>query len=105
MKHKPYPKYKPSGIDWIGDIPEGWFKKRIKYISKVNSDALPEDTDEIFEFYYIDIGNVTLENGFSRGEKITFSEAPSRARRIVREGGRYNRFDRKNIFKSNCVYS
>ncbi|MBI5306947.1 MAG: restriction endonuclease subunit S [Planctomycetes bacterium] len=24
MKHKPYPKYKPSGIDWIGDIPEGW---------------------------------------------------------------------------------
>lgn len=86
MKHKSYPKYKPSGIDWIGDIPEGWDKKRIKYISKVNSDALSEDTDEIFEFYYIDIGNVTLENGFSRGEKITFSEAPSRARRIVKEG-------------------
>ena len=82
----PKVKMKPSGVDWIGDIPEGWDKKRIKYISKVNSDELPEYTDQNFEFYYIDIGNVTLENGFSRGEKIIFSEAPSRAKRIVKKG-------------------
>ena len=31
MKHKPYPKYKPSGIDWIGDIPEGWSIQRLKW--------------------------------------------------------------------------
>ena len=78
--------WKPSGIEWIGDIPEGWEKKKLKYISKINSNALPEDTDENFEFYYIDIGNVSLENGFLKGEKIVFSEAPSRARRIVQTG-------------------
>lgn len=26
-----YPKYKPSGIDWLGDIPEHWDIKRLKY--------------------------------------------------------------------------
>ncbi|MBR5433424.1 MAG: hypothetical protein IK117_03225, partial [Bacteroidales bacterium] len=25
-----YPKYKPSGISWIGDIPEGWDVKKIQ---------------------------------------------------------------------------
>jgi len=29
-QYKPYPKYKDSGIDWIGEIPEGWEVHRIK---------------------------------------------------------------------------
>lgn len=32
MNFKPYPKYKDSGIEWIGEIPEGWEVKRLKYI-------------------------------------------------------------------------
>jgi len=32
MKLKPYPKYKDSGIQWIGKIPEGWEVRRIKTI-------------------------------------------------------------------------
>ena len=24
MKYKPYPKYKPSGVAWLGDVPEHW---------------------------------------------------------------------------------
>lgn len=28
-----YEKYKPSGIDWIGDIPEGWEVKKLKYVA------------------------------------------------------------------------
>ena len=30
MKLKPYPKYKDSGIQWIGEIPEGWEIGRLK---------------------------------------------------------------------------
>jgi type I restriction enzyme S subunit len=30
MKLKPYPKYKNSGIQWIGEIPEGWEVGRLK---------------------------------------------------------------------------
>jgi type I restriction enzyme S subunit len=32
MKLKPYPKYKDSGIEWIGEIPEGWDVKKLKYV-------------------------------------------------------------------------
>src|SRR5690625_4855770 len=28
---KPYPSYKDSGIEWIGDIPEHWEVKKLKY--------------------------------------------------------------------------
>ena len=28
---KTYPQYKPSGIDWLGEIPEHWQKLRFKY--------------------------------------------------------------------------
>ncbi len=30
---KSYPKYKPTGIDWIGDIPSHWEVKKLKYIT------------------------------------------------------------------------
>lgn len=24
MSFPRYPKYKPSGVEWLGDVPEGW---------------------------------------------------------------------------------
>jgi len=32
-----YPNYKDSGVEWIGEIPEGWEVKKLKYVIKVNS--------------------------------------------------------------------
>ena len=34
---KPYPKYKPSNIPWIGEIPEHWEKSRYKFSFQVMS--------------------------------------------------------------------
>lgn len=31
VKYKPYPKYRSSGIDWLGKIPDGWEAKRLRY--------------------------------------------------------------------------
>jgi len=44
-----YDTYKPSGIDWIGDIPEHWKVKRLKYCISINDETLSETTDEDFE--------------------------------------------------------
>lgn len=30
MRLKPYPKYKPSGVEWLGDVPAHWDVKRLK---------------------------------------------------------------------------
>lgn len=32
MKYKPYPKYKDSGVEWLGEIPEEWEVERFKNI-------------------------------------------------------------------------
>ena len=31
---KRYAKYKDSGVEWIGEIPEGWEMKKLKYLGK-----------------------------------------------------------------------
>jgi len=44
MKLKPYPKYKPSGVEWLGDVPEQWRIKRIRYcISRNDGGVWGED--------------------------------------------------------------
>jgi len=35
-KHKPYPAYKDSGIDWLGEIPENWKTLKLKKIAKIS---------------------------------------------------------------------
>jgi type I restriction enzyme S subunit len=37
MSRKAYPKYKPSGIEWLGEIPEHWETKRLKYVSSITT--------------------------------------------------------------------
>lgn len=44
-KYKPYPKYKDSGVEWLGDIPAEWSILRLKYICRfAYGDALSQET-------------------------------------------------------------
>ena len=46
-KYKTYSKYKPSGIDWLGDIPAGWEVKDLKYLLDRNDGGVwGEDFDD-----------------------------------------------------------
>lgn len=60
--------------------------RRLKHLARLNPEVLAEDTDRDFEFDYIDIGGVTLEEGVRRKEVMRFEAAPSRARKPVRTG-------------------
>ena len=45
--HEPYPTYKPSGVEWLGDVPAHWEVKRLKYTAPLRNTKLynkPEDT-------------------------------------------------------------
>lgn len=33
MSYKPYPAYKDSGVEWLGEIPEGWEIRKLKYLT------------------------------------------------------------------------
>ena len=52
-KYKPYPAYKPSGVEWLREIPAHWQIKRLKYAAALNPRAsevrkLPPDTEVSF---------------------------------------------------------
>lgn len=86
MKFPAYPRTKPSGVEWLGDVPEHWEIKGLKYSASINDEALPETTAPDFEFEYVDIGGVSAVNGVTNIEQVVFGNAPSRARRKVRHG-------------------
>lgn len=74
---------KDSGIDYIGQIPQNWEIIKLKFISLCNKYSLDEHTDKNRQINYIDIGSVTNKDGITNVQKMLFSEAPSRARRII----------------------
>ena len=86
MKLPAYPRTKPSGVEWLGDVPGHWAVKRLKYSASINDEALPETTSPDFEFEYVDIGGVSAVDGITATEQVVFENAPSRARRKVRHG-------------------
>jgi len=83
---KRYLAYKDSGVEWLGEVPEGWESKPLKYISTVNDETLSETTDPDLELVYVDIGSIDPISGIKNRETMTFHNAPSRARRKVRDG-------------------
>jgi len=60
--------------------------RRLKYAATINDEALSESTDADFELAYIDIGNVDSQGRVHDIVNHRFDDAPSRARRIVRDG-------------------
>lgn len=83
---KPYSKYKPTNIPWIGNIPEGWDVSKLKFGVTYNDDVLSETTDENYTFNYVEIGDVNSISGITNKTEVIFKDSPSRARRIAYNG-------------------
>ena len=68
MKFKSYIKYKDSGIDWIGQIPEEWQVRKLKYnydiVGKTNISASEGNEEGKFPF-------------FTSGESIKYIDKPA----------------------------
>lgn len=76
---------KDSGIEWLGEIPEHWGVKRLKNSVYINKDVLSESTNPDYIIQYIDISNVTSGGELIEIQEIPFGQAPSRARRKVKD--------------------
>jgi len=51
---KRYPKYKDSGVEWIGEIPENWDVKRLKFLSNIKtgeSDTVDREDNGKYPFF------------------------------------------------------
>ena len=56
-----YERYKDSGVEWMGEIPEGWEVKKLKYIADArpsNIDKKSKESEEsVFLCNYVDVYN------------------------------------------------
>ena len=82
----PNVKMKDSEIEWLGEVPEHWVVEPLKHAVSINRSTLPEDTYPDYELHYIDIGNVSFDGIMASPKVMSFSDAPSRARRIIKFG-------------------
>ena len=86
MSFPRYPKYKPSGVEWLGEVPEGWEVAPLKFVATYNDDVIDETTPPDTEILYVDISAVDALDGIKMKEPMLFGAAPSRARRRVKHG-------------------
>ena len=61
-------------------------RRRLKYAATINDDVLSEETGADYELQYVDISNVDSLGKIHEIATYPFAEAPSRARRRVRDG-------------------
>jgi type I restriction enzyme S subunit len=61
-------------------------QRKLKYIATLNDEALGEETDADLEMQYVDISNVDSSGDIGDLATYRFEDAPSRARRRVRDG-------------------
>lgn len=59
---------------------------KLKYAATINDEVLTEETDPSYELQYVDISNVDPSGHIHDSVTYAFSDAPSRARRRVRDG-------------------
>lgn len=76
-----YQKYKDSGIEWIGEIPEHWKELKLKYIADSNPSNIDKKSkdgeSEIFLCNYVDVYNNEFINS-----KIEFMKATANKNQI-----------------------
>jgi type I restriction enzyme, S subunit len=86
---KPYPTYKESGIEWLGEVPEGWGVRRLKYATEPLVNGIWGSDPEGMN----DISCVRVAD-FDRDRLITKTPIPTlraatvaeRRRRLLRRG-------------------
>lgn len=70
---------KPSGVDWIGDIPEHWEAKKLKFIVSFGSGTTPDSSDYSYydegEIPWIQSGDLYRTARISRTEKNVTAKA------------------------------
>ena len=78
---------KDSGIDWIGQVPEGWGVKPLKYLASYDDETLTQsEINSNQKINYVDIGTVEFTKGINGYQELSMSDAPSRARKIAKKG-------------------
>lgn len=118
MSHyKPYPAYKNSGVEWLGQVPEHWQIKRLKHIANVQTGVAKGKDNEgkdIIEVPYLRVANV--QDGYLSLDDVATIEIPrdDLARYslqpgdvLMNEGGDFDKLGRGSVWQGEiepCIH-
>lgn len=68
------------------EIPEGWVVKRFDDVADIDKESLNSNTPKDYKFDYISLSDVDSDDFKIETTRQVFATAPSRARRIVKQG-------------------
>lgn len=80
---KQYDKYKPSEVEWIGDIPDNWEFKKLKYVANIYRGAIlrPVNNPYFFDnngtWTYLNIGDINKKEKYIKKGRLRLSELGS----------------------------
>jgi len=60
---KPYPKYKDSGVEWLGQVPEGWEVRRLKSVCNSIIDCKNRTPEYIINGQYFVVRTTCIKGG------------------------------------------
>ncbi len=63
MKYARYPKYKDSGVEWLGEIPEGWVRSSVRYLFSIGRGRVISQEELIDDGLYPVYSSQTLNDG------------------------------------------
>ena len=82
-QYKPYPKYKDSGVEWLGDVPEGWIVTSLKRYCNVTDGSHHSPKVQDIGFPFISVTDVGHNNiNFKNCKKILEQDF----KRLIKEG-------------------
>ena len=91
-KYKPYPAYRPSGVEWMGDVPAHWEVKRLKFLFQVINGATPSSAEPLHwngEIAWVtpdDLGKLSGSEIWDTNRRITDQGFGSCGATLVQEG-------------------
>ena len=77
MKLKLYPEYKDSGVEWIGEIPQNWEMRRLKYNCSVNPPGKKSLSDPKTKVNFLPMEKVSEEGDYDLESKTEYENVSS----------------------------
>jgi type I restriction enzyme S subunit len=82
----PKVRLKPSGILWLGDIPEHWTLKRFKFLATINSGQVDPRKPQFREMLLIAPNHIQSGSGKITYEETAFEQGADSGKYLVKEG-------------------
>ncbi len=79
MTTQKYPRYKPSNITWLGDVPENWEVKKLKYVAEINptKSNFPQQKNSDFEVVFLPMERVSESGKYQQDIRKRTNELSS----------------------------